>query len=110
MGSNFHNKLLIGSLLALSGCATPPPLSEGASQVRIINPSQARSCTFIRQIQYRDRILGAGKDPTVMDEIGVDSLRNLVVMAGGNSLIITNPDSSWFTGSINYEGEAYRCP
>ena len=103
------NYITVGAFIVLSGCATAPPISDAASQVQIIDPFQARACTYIRQVNYIDRILGLGKDPTVMDAIGVASLRNLVAAAGGNSVVIIHRESSWATGSINWEGKAYQC-
>ncbi|WP_367576109.1 DUF4156 domain-containing protein [Noviherbaspirillum album] len=102
--------LLTNLSFSLSGCASAPPLSAQAAQVRTITTQQAGSCKFVRVAQYDDRILSVGKDATVMRSIGENNLRNAVANLGANAMLITKEDSNWFLGTVSYQADAYNCP
>lgn len=97
--------------VALTACASaPPPLSEAASRVRFITADQAKSCKFVKVVQYTDQISGAGRSATLMRAIGEAGLRNEAGKTGANALVVTKSDSSWISGSVGYTGEVYNCP
>jgi len=96
--------------VTLTACASAPPLTEAASRVRFISADQAKTCKFLKVVQYTDRILSMGKNATVMKAIGEAGLRNEAGVAGANALVITKDDSEWFLGNIGYTGEAFTCP
>lgn len=96
--------------LGLIACASAPPLTDAGSRVRIVTEQQSNLCKFDRVVQYNDRILSMGKDPTVMKAIGETNLRNQVGSIGDNSFVIKKYSSDWFLGTISYVGEAYVCP
>lgn len=93
----------------LGACASAPPLTEAGSRVRLLSAEQAKSCKFVRVVQYNDRILGMGKNATVMKAIGETNLRNEVARVGGNAFVIQRDESEWFLGNVAYQGEAYEC-
>ncbi len=97
-------------LLLLSGCASAPPLSQRGAQVRGLLPGQVATCKYVQTVQYNDRIMGLGKDDTVMKSIGDTNLRNEVAAVGGNAYVILKNDSNWFLGTVAYQAEAYVCP
>jgi hypothetical protein len=95
--------------MAIAACASAPNLSDGGARLRAVNADQAKACKFVRVVQFNDRILGVGKDPTVMRAIGETSLRNSVAATGADTFVVTRDDSNWFMGSVSYEAQAYRC-
>lgn len=94
---------------SLTACASAPPLTEAASRVRFISAEQAKSCKFVKVVQYTDRILSMGKNATVMKAIGEAGLRNEAGTTGANALVITKDESEWFLGNVGYTGEAFNC-
>lgn len=96
--------------MLLSACASAPPITDSALHIRLINAEHARTCKFIQVVQHNEHIYGLGKTSTIMKEIGETKLRNQVVSAGGNALVITKDDSNAFFGDVAMEGEAYLCP
>jgi hypothetical protein len=100
--------LAIGA--SLTACASAPPLSDSGSRARFISAEQAKTCKFVKVVQYTDRILSMGKNATVMKAIGEAGLRNEVGAAGANAVVITKDESEWFLGNVGYTGEAFNCP
>jgi len=94
----------------LTACASSPPLTDAASRVRFITADQAKSCKFVKVVQYTDRILSMGKNATVMKSIGEAGLRNEVGSTGANAVVITKEESDWFLGNVGYTGEVFTCP
>lgn len=109
IASRFVKVSLLGLVATLTACASAPPMTDAGSRVRVITAEQAKACKFVRVVQYNDRILGMGKDPTVMKAIGETSLRNEVGAAGANAFVLTKDDSNWFLGTVAYQGDAYTC-
>ncbi|MCW7540433.1 hypothetical protein OOT46_21630 [Aquabacterium sp. A7-Y] len=105
-----HNALTAVLVTVLAGCASAPPLSEAGARVRAVTAEQAKQCKFVKTVQYTDRILGMGKDPTVMRAIGETNLRNEVGLTGANAFVVTKNDSNWFLGNVDYQAEAFTCP
>lgn len=104
-----HAAILLA--VSLSACASAPPLTEAGAHVRKITTEQARSCKFLRIVQYNDNLfLNVGKNPTVMRAIGDTNMLNLVAAAGANAYVLTKDDSNWFIGTVAYQGDAYICP
>lgn len=68
--------------VALSACASAPPLTEAGSRVRFISAEQAKPCKFIKVVQYTDRVMSVGKNATVMKAIAEAGLRNEAGTAG----------------------------
>ncbi len=101
--------LAIFLAVAIDGCASAPQLTGAGAGARSITPNEAKECKFIRVVQYNDRIISLGKDPTVMKAIGETNLRNQIGAAGGNAYVTTKNDSNWFMGSVSYQAEAYSC-
>lgn len=95
--------------MSLTACASAPPLTEAASQVRFISAEKAKTCKFVKVVQYTDRILSIGKNATVMRAIGEAGLRNEAGTTGANALVITKDESEWFLGNVGYTGEAFTC-
>jgi hypothetical protein len=103
-------KLFAASIMIfLTSCATAPQLTDAGAQVHTITAQQARTCKFVRTIQYNDRIIEMGKDPTVMKAIGENNIRNEVADSGANSFVLTKDDSDWFLGTVAYQADAYNC-
>jgi hypothetical protein len=102
----------IFTILFLAGCANAPAVNNSASRIRLISKEEAMSCRFIRIVQYDDRIYALGKSATVMRAIGETGLRNEVASqaAGANAFVLKKDDSSWFLGTVAYQGEAFSCP
>lgn len=96
--------------LLLSGCASAPPLSNRGAQVRGLLPGQVAACKYLQTVQYNDRIMGLGKDGTLMKSIGDTNLRNEVAAVGGNEYVVLKNDSNWFLGTVAYQADAYICP
>lgn len=92
------------------GCATAPSLTGSGKLARQIDVQQAKMCRFIQVVNYDDRIIGMGKDGTVMKAIGDNSIRNATGAAGGNAYVLTKEDDNWFLGNISFQADAYFCP
>lgn len=101
--------LIALSALTLAACASVPPSTPDGANVRQLTADQAKSCTFIKPVAYVDHIFALGKNPTLWRSIGEAEMRNRAAAAGGNAVVITSDDASWFGGDFNYRGEAYRC-
>ncbi|MFM1907991.1 MAG: hypothetical protein RLZZ591_1668 [Pseudomonadota bacterium] len=99
----------IALVLAMTACASAPNLSDAGARLQAVSADQAKACKFVRVVQFNDRILGMGKDPTVMRAIGETNLRNAVAATGADTFVVTRDDSNWFMGSVSYEAQAYRC-
>ena len=109
MNSPCTRLLLIAFCVSLTACASAPPLTDAGSRVRFISAEQAKSCKFVKIVQYTDRILSMGKNATVMKAIAEAGLRNEAGTTGANAVVITKDDSEWFLGNIGYSGEAFLC-
>lgn len=109
MDRELVSALLIATAL-VGGCASVPPLTPAASQVRQITAEEAKACAFVRVVQYTDTINGMGKSYGLVHQAGDIGLRNKVGTVGGNAFVSTQADADWFWGHVNYSGEAYKCP
>lgn len=99
----------VAFITGVAGCASAPNLSDSGARLRAASAEQVKSCKFVRVVQFNDRILGVGKDATVMRAIGESSLRNAVAATGADSFVVTRDDSNWFLGTVAYEAQAFQC-
>jgi hypothetical protein len=49
------------------------------------------------------------KAPMIMRGIGRNNIRNKVALTGGNAFVLVTKDSNFFTGTVFYEADAYKC-
>ena len=97
------------SLASLSACASAPALSQDGSSVRQITVQKARTCDFLANVKFAKAIDGLGKTPSLVQEIGLNGLKNDVAAAGGNAYLLTDQSSDWFIGYVDLAARAYQC-
>ena len=105
-------KLFILVTVALAGCAGArvPPLTDGGMRVRQISVEEGLNCTYIKNVDYKAKLRGAGKTYELVHQAGENGIRNLIAADGGNAYVYTRVDAETFGGQIHYSGEAFKCP
>jgi hypothetical protein len=102
--------LAASALFALTACAAIPALTDAGAQVEQITAQEASSCEPLRVIAFHRTVLSNGRNPSALEEIGQNGLRNAIGKAGGNAFVRADSHGDWFYGNVNYSAQAYKCP
>ena len=101
--------LAAGVALMTSACVTSR-LTPEAEAIRLTdNPEVVKGCTFIANVEGSDQMNGGTLGQGAAEENAMRRMRNQAAEKKANTLYVTRPDGTKFSGS-HQRGEAYTCP